>query len=196
MTAPVLDFDLDAELAMVGVTGGASWAPLGSTLPSLMEPWPDAFTSFGYLNEDGLEEEPDADSQSFTAWQALSPIRVEVTREVWTMKFVSIESNFSSVSAYYRAAREDFTEQGGVVILNQKGKPKRDLRCYGFDVIDGTKHRRFEMPEAEVTDRGSVVYKSDALTAYELTVTAYPGPDGISVRRKFKEGWALPALTP
>ena len=196
MTAPVLDFDLNTELVNVGVTGGSFWAPLGSTMPTLMEAWPDDFTSFGYLNEDGLEEEPDADSQSFTAWQALSPVRVEVTSEVWTMKFTSIETNYSSVSAYYRAQREDFTEESGVVILNQKGKPKRDLRCYGFDIIDGTKHRRFIMPEAEVTDRGSVVYKSDELTAYELTVTAYPGPDGVSVKRLFKEGWSLPALTP
>jgi hypothetical protein len=61
-------------------------------------------------------------------------------------------------------------------------------------MIDGTKHRRYTMPMAEVTDRGSIVYKSDALTAYELTVTAYPGPDGISVKRLFKEGWALPAI--
>lgn len=196
MTAPTLTLDaaLNSELVEVGVTGHAVWAPLGSPMPTLLGPWSDDFTSFGYLSEDGLEEAPDANTQTFMAWQALAPIRVETTSEVWTFKFTCIESNFSSVSAYYRAQVEDFVaETDGIVVLTQQGKPKRDLRAYGFDVIDGEKHRRIECPMAEVTDRGSITYKSDEMTAYELTCTAYPASDGISVRRLFKEGWALPS---
>jgi hypothetical protein len=77
-----------------------------------------------------------------------------------------------------------------VVTFSELGKPARMQRGFGFDVIDGDYQRRIYLPLAEVTERGDITYKSDELIGYEMTVTAYPGSDGVSVKRWFKEGWA------
>ncbi len=76
-----------------------------------------------------------------------------------------------------------------VVSFKEKGKPARDLRCFG---IDGAYDRRIFLPTAEVSERGKLTYKSDTLIGYDCTITAYPGADGYSALRVFKEGWALP----
>ncbi|WP_064745344.1 hypothetical protein [Pseudonocardia acaciae] len=188
---------LNATLARLGVTGMVMTAPTGTTTPTDLASWPTGWADCGYISDDGLEEEPDEDTEEFTPWQSSTPIRVEVTKSTKTFKFTCWESNWTTVSLYYRVEPEDVTVTGTapnqIVSFNEEGKPRRQLRAFGFDVIDGNYHRRAICPLAEVTERGSVVYKSDELVAYEMTVTAYPGADGVSIKRLFKEGWTPPA---
>ena len=187
---------LNATLARLGVTGAVRTGPTGIVVPTGMEAWGEEWADLGYISDDGLTEDIDEDSETFTPWQSASPIRVEVTRSVKTFQFTCWESNFNTISLYYRTDAEDMDVTGTgadqVVSFNEAGKPKRQLRAFGFDMIDGSYHRRAVCPLAEVTERGSLTYKSDELIAYELTVTAYPGSDGVSIKRFFKEGWAPP----
>jgi hypothetical protein len=187
---------LDATLARLGVTGMVMTGPTGTTAPTDLAAWGTGWADCGYISDDGLEEAPDEDSEQFVPWQAATPIRVEVTKSITTFKFTCWESNWTTVSLYYRVKEEDVTVTGTapnqIVSFDQAGKPDRNLRAFGFDVIDGSYHRRAICPLAEVTERGSITYKSNELIAYELTVTAYPGSDGVSIKRMFQEGWAPP----
>lgn len=191
---------LNAELARLGVTGALYTGPANTTAPTGLAEWPAGLVDLGYISDDGITESRDEDNQSFTPWQASTPIRVEITNSTVTFAATLWESNFNTVSLYYRVGLPEMTQTGtgdeAVVSFAEKGKPKRDLRSFGIDVIDGAYHRRIFLPYAEVTERGDISYKSDTLIGYEVTITAYPGADEISVLRLFKEGWTLPTPPP
>ncbi|MFI0469296.1 hypothetical protein ACH347_34925 [Saccharopolyspora sp. 5N102] len=191
---------VNAELARLGVTGALRTGPVGTTAPTDLGTWASGMVDLGYISEDGITESSDEDKQEFTPWQSSTPIRTEITRSTKTFQATLWESNFNTISLYYRVGLEDMTQTGtgadAVVSFAEKGKPKRDLRAFGIDVIDGTYHRRIFLPYAEVTERGEITYKSDTLIGYQVTITAYPGADEISVLRLFKEGWTLPAAPP
>ena len=190
---------LNATLARLGVTGMVMTSPLATVTPIDLAAWGTGWSDCGYISDDGLTESVDEDSEEFTPWQSASPIRIETTRATKTFQFTCWETNWTTVSLYYRVEADDVTVSGTapneIVSFNEAGRPKRQLRQFGFDVIDGNYHRRAICPLAEVTERGDVVYKSDELIGYELTVTAYPGSDGVSIKRIFMEGWA-PPVTP
>jgi len=196
---PDVTTGLDAELARLGVTGALRTGPLGSTLPTSMTPWAAPIVNLGYISDDGITESRSEDRTEFTSWQSLTPIRTELTTRQTTFKATLWETNWDTISLYYQVGLDDVTldETGtvDVVIFDEKGKPKRDLRVFGVDVVDDVYARRAIIPYGEVTERGDIVYQSSSLIGYEVTITAYTGADGVSVRRMFMEGWTVD-LTP
>jgi hypothetical protein len=204
MTTPTFDVNegLDAELARLGVTGALWGGALGVTAPVRTEigPWPEGMSNYGYISDDGITEGRDEDSEQFTPWQSTSPIRTEITRSVVTFAATLWESSAQTISLYYKTPVTDMVQTGvgdaAVVSFVERAKAKPDRRALGVDVVDDIYHRRMFAPNTEVTERGEIVYKSDTLIGYEVTITAYPGSDGISVLRIFREGWELPDPTP
>lgn len=189
---------LDSELARLGVTGAFYTGPLGTTAPSAttIDTWPTGMVDLGYISDDGITESRDEDKEEFVPWQSATPIRSEITKSTLQFQATLWESKFDTISLYYRVGLDEFTQTGtgadAVVSFSEKAKPGRDLRCFGIDVIDGTYHRRIFLPMAEVSERGDLTYKSDTLIGYDVTIAAYPGSDGYSAMRIFKEGWELP----
>ncbi|NKZ90515.1 phage tail protein [Rhodococcus hoagii] len=189
---------MDAEAARLGVTGALYVGKVGITVPTAMAAWGSEWEDLGYISGDGITESTSEDRTDFTPWQAMAPIRTEVTSAVTTFQATLWETNFNTISLYYRKSAADMTVTPGtagkpdVVSFTEGGKPKRDLRAFGVDVVDGIYARRVIAPLAEVTERGDLVYKSDTLIGYEVTITAYPGADGVSVIREFREGWSVP----
>ncbi len=184
--------DFDSEAARLGITGALRVGKVGSEAPTKMGAWADPWKSLGYISGDGITETLDESREEFTPWQKSSPIRTSVTSSVKKFQAVLWESNFETISLYYRKGIEDFEVDGDIVSFTEGDAPAQDIRAFGIDVVDGVYARRFTLPYAEVTDRGDIVYKSDTIIAYDVTITALVGPDGISVKREFKEGWKVP----
>lgn len=186
---------INSALARVGVTGVASVADLGTTAPVGLAALAVAFVDVGAISEEGLTESRDEDRNEWTPWQSTSPIRTEITTSKKTFQITCWESSKIVTSLYYQvpvASMTDTAAAGGVpayVSFDEPAKPAPDPRFWVFDVFDGTKRRRFTCPNAEVTDRGDVKYASSDIIGYPLTITAYPGADGISIRRHFADGW-------
>lgn len=67
---------------------------------------------------------------------------------------------------------------GNLLLLTPNASSDQDVRAFCLDVIEGTNHVRWYLPNAEVTDTDDVTYKTDALTQYGVTITAYPDDDG------------------
>jgi hypothetical protein len=187
----------NSELARVGVTGAVVVADVGTALPVGLAAWPAGFAVLGWISDDGLVESVNEDSTDFTPWQSNSPIRTEITKGITTYKFTAWQSSFDTVGLYYRKTADDMAVVGAgatqAIQFDVGGKPKQDLRCFGWDVIDGVYQRRMIAPSAEITDRGDLTYKSDTMISYEFTVTCYDGPNGYAVRRMISEGWDIPA---
>lgn len=182
------------EFARLGVTGALRVAPVGTIAPTDMTAWPAGWVDLGYISDSGITEGREEDQETFIPWQSNSPIRVETTSATETFQATLWESNFNTISLYYRKNAGEMTAgPDGLVSFPVGGKPKRDLRAFGIDVVDGVYSRRIVLPYAEVTARGDLVYVSNSLIGYECTITAYEGTDGVSTLRMFKEGWSIPS---
>ncbi|AOE44364.1 major tail subunit [Gordonia phage Ghobes] len=173
--------------ASVGVTGALRVAPVGSPYVVGVGKYnPEVQKNLGYVSDDGVEEGRDEDKQEWIPWQENTPIRSDITKSVVTLKFVLWQSNQLTTGFYYGVKPEDVTEnEDGSFQFDEGGKPDLDYYQVYLDVLDKGRIRRTILANAQVSERGSVVYKTDEMVGYEVTVTAYPGPQGWSVRRIF-----------
>jgi hypothetical protein len=178
----------NAQLALVGASGVWYTAPLGTTAPTGFNALPAAWKDLGYISQDGMTAAVDEERQSWTPWGALSPIRTQVTSSTKTYAITAWETNSTVLSLYHKVPATDLTpDTDGIVSFAENDKPSPDRRAFCFDVLDGANNQiRIYIPLGEVTERGDVVYKSDDLVGYPLTVSAYPGADGKSVFRTMK----------
>jgi hypothetical protein len=74
---------------------------------------------------------------------------------------------------------------GNLLLVNPSNSTAQDLRAFCLDIIEGTNHIRWYLPNAEVTDTGDVVYRTDELSALPVTITAYPDDAGLPVYGAF-----------
>lgn len=171
------------DLAMIGINGGAWTVDMGSATPSaptgfeaLSAPW----LAVGMISEDGLTYAIDEDSEEFKAWGQTSPFRKVVTGSVRTFQLTLWETQRPLVkSLMYRLPVADVTPDGdGLATFAESASPAQDRRAWVFDVYDGESMLRMFAPEAEVSERGDVVYKGDEVTGYEVTVSVYPDEAG------------------
>lgn len=173
--------------ASVGVTGALRIADPGSPYVVGVGKYDPAIQkNLGYISDDGVEEGRDEDKQEWIPWQENTPIRSDITKSVVTLKFVLWQSNKLTTGYYYGVKDEDIVEnEDGSFQFDEGGKPDLAFNQVYLDVLDKGRIRRTILANAQVTERGSVVYKTDEMIGYEITVTAYPGPQGWSVRRIF-----------
>lgn len=178
----------NAQLALVGATGVWNVGLLGTTAPVGFSALGTGWKDLGYISQDGMTAAVDEERQSWTPWGGLSPIRTQVTSSTKTYAITAWESNATVLSLYHKIPEATFTpDVDGVISFAESDRPTPDRRAFCFDVLDGASNQiRIYIPLGEVTERGDVVYKSDDLIGYPLTVTAYPGADGNSVFRTMK----------
>jgi hypothetical protein len=74
---------------------------------------------------------------------------------------------------------------GQILKISDDTTGQRDVRAWTFDLLQGTNHIRFYVPQGEVTARKNPVYKTDSLIEYGVTITAYPTSTGVVVQRQF-----------
>jgi hypothetical protein len=183
----------NAQLALVGASGVGYTAQLGTAAPTDFSALPAAWKDMGYISQDGMTAAVDENRQSWTPWGALSPIRTQVTSSTKTFAITCWETNKTVMSLYYKVPETDLApDTGGIIKFAEQDKPSPDRRAFCFDVLDGaTNLLRIYIPLGEVTEKGDTVYKSDDLVGYPITISAYPGNDGVAVYRFVK----LAALT-
>lgn len=194
------NIERSADLAVVGANGGAWVTDKGAPIPtrptSNATVLPTGLFAVGAVSDDGLQYAFDEDSESFTAWGQLAPFRTEVTRSTRTFQLTLWETNRPIVkSVMYRLATEDVTadEDTGIYTFAETSAPVPDRRTWCIDVMDGGNIERFWVPLAEVTDRDDVTYKSDEMSGFNLTITAYPDETGNTV---YHMGTVLSAISP
>ncbi|UFQ15508.1 hypothetical protein J2N69_11175 [Streptomyces huasconensis] len=159
----------------IAVTGAAYVAAPKSTLPTdATSNWDKAFTDIGWISDKGIAESNSADTTEIKAWQGGATVRKVISSSEMSFSFTAIETSKTVLELYHKGSKVATTN--GKHILEVKA-PGPDRRTFGFDVIDGTSHIRIVIPDGEVTETGDIAYKGDEAVAYELTITAYPGPD-------------------
>ncbi|MFI8263681.1 hypothetical protein [Streptomyces sp. NPDC085665] len=179
---------LNANAVRVAVTGAAYVAPKGTTGPvDATSAWPAAATDIGWISDDGITESNSADSSEIKGWQGGQTVRKVVSSSEMTFSFTAIETSKTVLELYHRGA--SVTGTSGKAVLKIKA-PGPDRRMFGFDVVDGNSHIRIVIPDGEITETGDITYKGDEAISYELTVTAYPGPDGtVAIKYSDDPAW-------
>lgn len=157
----------------VGVTGGAYHAPTASTLPTDATTARDAaFKDVGYISEDGVSQTINSDTTEIKAWQNGDTVRKVQTAHDVSFTFTMIETSAETLKVFYADAAATAT----AVEVTGAQSPHE---AWVIEVLDGLQTIRIVLPDAQVTDRGDVVYKTDEAIGYEITLTAYPDTSGV-----------------
>lgn len=181
------------NLILAGVKGGgtagsalALFGPSGTTLPTAASgtgsTLDSALKDAGWCTEDGLKKAVNESQQTIKAFGTNSPVRKLTTESEVSFELTFLESNPTVIEIYNRLplgsvtvdttdGSFDFTE----------GQPNVVDMCAVFDLVDGGNLVRAVVPQLEVTGRKEFNIKSSEAVTYGVTLTAYPGSDGVAV---------------
>jgi hypothetical protein len=166
---------LDSSLVEVAATGAVYVAAVGATAPTNATiAWATTWGELGYMNGDGVVENPSLDVEEIKAWQSGAIVRKVITGSGLEFAFTAIETNLRTIDLFYP----------GSVITPLAGPPvetRHDIKlpvatpkAFGFDVVDGAKRIRIIVPKAQISARGEVPYKNSGPVNYPYTVSAEP----------------------
>ena len=157
--------------------GGAFFAaPLNTPIPAdATTALNAAFVKLGYLSEDGFENPIETESSDLKAFGG-DVVLTQQTGYKETFKTKLLQSLDPDVLREV-FGQENVTQAGGedkaiTVRHNSKILPRRVLV---FEVLlTGGLVKRIVIPEGQLTERGSTVYKDGEAVGYEVTFAAYP----------------------
>lgn len=172
---------LFASAVRIAITGELYVAPVGTQAPtSSTSALHSDFIGLGYVGEDGVTVTPNESVGAIRAWQNSARVRTTRTELDWTFQCQLIESKGKVAELYYRGA---IAVEGAGEWSIKPDTVNPDERAFVFDVIDGSKHKRYYIPRGEVTERGEIVYSNGEAVGFNCTVTAYYD-DGIGAPYK------------
>lgn len=161
------------------VAGAIHRAPKGTTLPTdAKSELSDAFVDMGYIGEDGVTNSNTRTSEEFKAWGGLVVLTSQ-TEYKDNFKFKFLETlNKDVLGTVYKEGNVSGTdlETGLTVKVNSQ---ELDEYVWVIDMIlrDNVLNR-IVIPDAKVSELGDVVYKDDDVTAFDITLTAFPDEEG------------------
>jgi hypothetical protein len=177
------------NLILAGVGGGgtgsslAYFAAQGTTAPTdATTALNVAFRDAGWCTSDGLTRAVAEDSNDISAFGSGAPVRTLVTNSRVTFALGFLESNPISLAVYHRLPLTAITPEAATGAFDVTEGAHRVARYAAvFEVVDGTNHVRAYCPSVEVTDRADLSVQAGNEISYGVTLTAYPGSDGVAV---------------
>lgn len=169
-----------------GITGNVRVAALGTTAPTTaLAVYATGWADLGYLSEDGVTQSNDADTTEFTSWQNGTVVRRYISGSSTTWGFTCLETKLDTIQLYYPGSTvaTDATGNTTVTIRN----PSSDPRAFAIDVVDGrlpngdARILRWLVAKGELTDRGDITFSNGDPVGWEMTITAYPDANGVTM---------------
>jgi hypothetical protein len=159
----------DASKVRVAAAGVVYHAPIATALPTdTTTALNVAFVDVGYIADEGLTADPEEATADIRAWGG-DLVRRVITEYGETYTFTMLETNANSVTAYF----------GNGTATAWEGKQIEIRKAWVFHITDGAKVRRIVLPDAAVTDRGSITYATSEAIAYPVTVSTFPNAAGV-----------------
>lgn len=185
-------------LILAGVKAGgaigsalANFAPPGTALPTSPSAVLDAaFEDAGWITEDGLKKAVNESSTAITAYGTTSPVRTLITQSATTFVINMLESNPTTIAVYNRLPLDAIVPDVSGAFDYTEGEANQQQYSAVFDLVDGPNRMRMVVPICEVTDRTEIDIKSASAVTYGVTLTAYPGSDGVAIHTYY----LIPAL--
>lgn len=157
--------------------GGAIWwAPAGTAVPTdATTKLADAFSSVGYVSEDGLTEKETRTSTKMKAWGG-DTVAASQTEYDKSYSFNMIETNETTMKIRYGAS--NVTAEGGAVSKVMHNAAELPEGVWVIEMVIAGKIVRKVMPRAKIEESGEVKYNDDSLVAYPVTIGLLPDENG------------------
>lgn len=169
---------LNSANVRVGVTGELYAAVTGTTRPAnSTEALNAAYVGMGYVSEEGVTETLDESVTRIVAWQGGAVVRSTTEEATATLQLTLIETKAAVLELFHRGSA--VTDLGGGQFKIDVKVPTEDRQQFVLDVLDGTKHIRFDIADGEVTERGEIVYANGEPIGYPVTITCYPNSSNV-----------------
>lgn len=180
------------DLILAGVKGGgasgstlASFAPPGTTLPTAATgvgaTLGVAFMDAGWCSEDGLKKAVEEATSTIKAFGSNAPVRKLVTSSETTFELTPLESSPTVLELYHRLPLGEIEVAADGSFDFTEGEPRTESYSAVFDLVDGANRIRAVVPIIEVSGRKEFSISASAPVQYGLTLTAYPGTDGVAI---------------
>lgn len=165
-----------AAIRVYGDVPSAVWvAPLGTTAPVGLAAPAVTFKDLGWLSEDGVSLDRAAEVKKFKAHQGGTTVKVKVTGTENSFKFQCLEETAIVLGLMHAGATGVTTT--GVSTITIPGGIKSDPRAWVVDEYEGgagpagaALQTRYVFSSGTVTERGSIVMKTDEMVVYEYQV--------------------------
>lgn len=161
------------------MVGGAVFvAPIGTALPAdATTALDNAFSSLGYISEDGVTNNLERTSENIKAWGGdivLSP----QTEKTDTFAMTFIESlNETVLKAVY--GEDNVTGALATGLTIKSNAKELEPAIWVIDmVMTGGYKKRVVIPNGKITSVGEISYTDNAAIGYEVTITGFTDANG------------------
>lgn len=155
--------DLESEIFL---------APKGTVLPEDFEDPTTPFRGMGWLSEDGIDLEVEAEVEKFRGWQGGTTVRTKVTSTDKTFTAQFLEETPGTTSIFYGYDEDnDVTINGDYAKVDLPESIGTVARTAVIKFKDGDVTKYLCCEEIQAGERGTVSHKNDDMTIYEITFT-------------------------
>lgn len=159
-------------------TGGAVFfAATSATLPTNASTQLDnAFTSLGYVSEDGVTNSDSKGYESIKAWGG-DTVHMFASEHTDTFQMTLIEAmDINVLKLVYGSANVTGTLATGIAIASDASEDGN--YAFVIDMIFNGALKRIVIPNGKVTEVGDITYRDSEAVGYEITITAMPDSSG------------------
>lgn len=180
---------LDVSKVLVGApdqktTGAVLDAPVGTKLPtSATEELDKAFTSSGYISEDGLALKTDRSTNDIKDWSG-NVVRKLLDSFDGTLTWSELEMSYESLCHAFgtdAVKKEGATTDHGARVTLAINSAMPPMRSWCFRMKDGDAKILIVVPKGQVTSVDEIDFVSSDAVKLPITLSCYPDESGNSV---------------
>lgn len=167
----------NVSAAKPGISGAIYCGPKTAELPTTADGALAGFTCLGYISEDGITNSNTRESDTFKAWGG-DTVLTSQTSYTDTFNFKLLEVLNKDVLKTVFGADNVSGDIASGITVNANSKELVSF-AWVIDMImrDDTLNR-IVIPNGKISEIGDITYSSSDLTAYDVTVTAFPDGSG------------------